>query len=151
MYALTLWRPWDQLIVRGYKPIENRPWHPVPERIGMRFAIHAGKVFDRTCIPMAVSLGVPISFFDNVDKPELRSAIVGVATYIGTLPEQTTARWYFGPGDGARRNYGWILASPHPLLHPIPCKGAMGLWKVPLAIEAQIEEQLARFGGGQAA
>jgi hypothetical protein len=36
-----------------------------------------------------------------------------------------------------------VLANPRPLAHPIPWRGALGLWTVPADLEAAIREQVA--------
>lgn len=41
--ALTVQQPWAWLIVKGYKPIENRTWRT---DFRGRLVIHAGKTFD---------------------------------------------------------------------------------------------------------
>lgn len=43
MKALTLHQPWASLIAHGFKRIETRSWHPSPDLVGQRIAIHAAK------------------------------------------------------------------------------------------------------------
>lgn len=46
--VLTLWRPWDQLILEGSKTFENRPQHW--DVTGTLLALHAGQSCDRRCL-----------------------------------------------------------------------------------------------------
>jgi hypothetical protein len=32
-------------------------------------------------------------------------------------------------GDYSPLRYGWVLADVHKLIVPVPCKGALGIWK----------------------
>jgi hypothetical protein len=134
MKALTLFRPWDILIGRGIKKIENRPWAPGRRlAAGERFAIHAGKHFDENCIAMAQHLGVPVSLFTG---KVAESAITAVVTYAGVVTESED-EWFFGP-------FGWILESPITLDRPVPCRGALGLWTVPPLLEMEVLAQCQR-------
>ncbi len=45
-------------------------------------------------------------------------------------------------GDYSAGRYAWLLADVRRLPTPIPCKGALGLWRVPADVEAQIAEVL---------
>jgi hypothetical protein len=131
MLGLTLWRPWDLLIARGLKKIENRPWQPGRAlQPGDRFAIHAGKHFDETCIPKAQHLGVPIAFFSG---KWAESAVVAVVTFAGVVTTSDDD-WFTGP-------FGWILESPVILDRPVPCRGYQGLWTLPPLVEMDVAEQ----------
>lgn len=46
----------------------------------------------------------------------------------------TEARWWFG-------GFALVLANPRPLVTPVPCKGALGLWRVPDDVARQVEAQ----------
>lgn len=130
MKALTLWRPWPVLIVRGIKRIENRKWSPGARlMVGEYFAIHAGKTWDPDCCALAEARGVDMIeyWYENCD-----SAIVGVAQYGGVVT-QSEDPWFFGP-------FGWLLANPIKLASPVPCKGAQGLWALPPEVERAVCE-----------
>lgn len=44
-------------------------------------------------------------------------------------------RWWFG-------GFALVLANPRALVTPVPCKGALGLWRVPSDVAQAVEEQL---------
>ncbi|MDE3077782.1 MAG: hypothetical protein KGJ86_20365 [Chloroflexota bacterium] len=41
-----------------------------------------------------------------------------------------------------RGQYHWLLANVRPLASPVPCRGALGLWRLPEDIEQQARTQL---------
>lgn len=151
MRALTLIQPWAHAIVRlpdaQAKRVENRTWPPPETLLGRRFAIHAGKAWDN-----AAHLCWP----EGLPPPErhecTRGAIVGVATLLGWLDfrnypvgevrsvgldSKERARhldadpWWNGP-------VGWLLGDVVSLMTPVPCRGALGLWELPSAVEQRV-------------
>lgn len=124
MKALTLWRPWDDLVLSGAKPIENRTWAPGRRlEVGSWFAIHAGKVVDRAACDMAADLGFP--------PPALSTemAIVGAVQFLGVCKASSNP-WFFGP-------VGWVLANPV-RCEPFRSRGAQGLWEVPFEADHRL-------------
>jgi hypothetical protein len=41
-------------------------------------------------------------------------------------------------GDYRRGRFGWMLADVHRLVAPVPCKGALGIWKIAPATRARL-------------
>lgn len=140
MKALTLWQPWASLITHGPKRIENRTWFP-RWILNQRIAIHAGKRFDReTWEDYREDFIYP--YGSSVDEIP-RGAILGSAIVIGCVypDSEEASRWpaYYNPGS-----LGWKLDSVVALPEPIPCRGAQGLWDVPVEIERKILESVSR-------
>lgn len=148
--GLTLWRPWAAAIVHGPKRIENRPWHPPVGYLdrGLWIAIHAGRRWDAAGAEFILKrwrVGVTNACALEGTWPgayELQG-IVGVARVSAVLsidelraetsPEAAVERvWAFGP-------WCWVLETVHALPHPIPCRGAQGLWTLPPAVLAIVE------------
>jgi hypothetical protein len=150
MKALTLWRPWSDAIVRGPKAIENRGWWH-RSIVGETIAIHAGTRFDADGFVAMRRLwrGAP----DSTVSPQ---GIVGVARVCGVIAPgegedghecpvvlagipgvhvDADARWWSG------RSFGWIL-DQRVAIEPVPCRGAQGLWNVPLPIEAVVRDRV---------
>lgn len=163
--ALTLYRPWPILLhgaVRrqsdryvltpGPKAPENRGWHPPRELIGSFMALHSGKAFDSAQYSMTKEFGLGITF----PGPEM--AITGVAFLDRSFGhcQRSLVRglWCLrctsGAGDplGRDRFYtgsvAWVFTGRVPLLEPVPCKGAQGVWTVPPAIEKEVKRQYER-------
>lgn len=140
MRALTLWQPWAQAVILGLKDVENRPWPIPPSFVGQRVAIHAGLRMDRD------------GFFERLAKlpaelrNEVESKVIGASLHalplgaiLGTVefgkPQSDASAW---TSPWATGPWVWPVKAPHRLSEPIPCKGQMGLWRVPAKIERQL-------------
>jgi len=141
--AITVRNPWAWAILHG-KPVENRgrEW-PIGE-----YALHCSKM-------RVAKRNVPVDFLDEMH------AVRAMARAAGTrLPPSITYRellkmsgcivgmmrvtdcvtefdspWFVGP-------IGLVLADVVELKVPVPCKGSLGPWIVPPAIERAVREQL---------
>lgn len=133
MRGITIKQPWTACIVNGDKRIENRPraWAP-----GWRL-LHAGaeKSMDRAAVrdPLVAR---------TIRGRELRfSAVLGVARITGSHGSYTDtdgpcSRWA-QPGC-----FHLALDDVHVLPLPVPCRGALGPWRVPLDVFEQVLLQL---------
>jgi hypothetical protein len=118
LLGLTLWRPWSDVVASGEKLIENRPWAPPRSAIGRLIAIHGGKVYDQEGAEFIRGRGV-----EPLPPDRSRLGIVGLVRIAGVVRESPSP-WFFGP-------FGWVLEHVRELAEAVPCKGAMGLWRVP--------------------
>lgn len=111
MRALSLWQPWADLVVRGVKRVENRPWRVVRHLRGPML-IHASASYKSSFEWEAVAkhLGV------ELPAPEAlpRGGIVGVVTVVDCVTSSDDP-WFLGP-------YGFVLEGARPLPF-VPCKG----------------------------
>lgn len=152
--ALSIRQPWAELVVRGWKTIENRDWQRPPRYQGP-VAIHASLRLDRAGIPGALSMlreaGVDPA---ALGAPEAlpRGAYVGVALLGGGVRlDDLGARLHLTPGQ----QIWWAWGHEHVALHmvgaarfeaPIPGRGRLGLYPPPPEVgEAALE--LARHAG----
>jgi hypothetical protein len=144
-WALTLWRPWTALMVVGPKNIENRDWPPPRWLIGKRLAIHAGLKFDEPGWQTAQGILRQVGFdpFDGAlwQMAQTKGSIVGTAVVAGyvvkddpragvnidAIPGAFNSPWFFG-------RYGWLFTERKALPAPVPCRGAMKLWRLPDAV-----------------
>lgn len=158
--ALTIIQPWASAIALGAKRIETRSW-PTTHR-GL-LAIHAGlaasflpkqrlrgsitrrhdlKSIGRDAMNAA---GLPV---DRYYYP--LGAILAVAELVDCAKLYTGSNypyWLIDSreltlGDYRDGRFGWLLANVRALPTPIPCKGALALWRVPEDIAAQVLEAL---------
>ncbi len=133
MRALTVRQPFAWAITAGHKDIENRSWAPslLPDEV---FAIHAGS---RKPDPDDVQT-VRRRFGRTARVPDEYAfgAIVAVARAAGTV-SKSRSKWFTGP-------VGWVLQDVVPLREPVPCKGMLGLWRLPRGVEAKVVRQLGR-------
>jgi hypothetical protein len=141
MRALTFHRPWDRLIAKGIKLVENRAWKPTLQQLrpGEVFAIHAGKQWDPNALVMARRLGISEGVIETLGlEGEEGGQIVGVVEYRGCTVADPSP-WFFGP-------IGWGLADAFEFPTPIPCRGFQGMWSMwtPHSdVQAQIDRALA--------
>lgn len=155
MKALTLWNPWAYGVAHLGKPIENRTWAPPPRLLGERIAIHAGKTNDReACDELALEgFTLPASMPSSAivctvrivavargdgDCFQILSVAAGVARdRVRVLIEARDGLWFSGP-------IGWVLDEVRIVASPVVCRGAQGLWDVPVDIERAVLAQEAK-------
>jgi activating signal cointegrator 1 len=139
MRALSLTQPWATAIITGVKQIETRSWQ-TPFR-GV-IAIHAAKGFPGWAKEFAMTENTLGRLPDRLPL----GAIIGVAkiTDIKRTEEIVTQisaieRLY---GDYSFGRFGWFLSDVIALPEPIPCRGALSLWEVPIDIRPEIQKHL---------
>lgn len=134
LIALSVRQPWPWamfFIPDELKDVENRTR---PTNYRGPLAIHASQGMTGVEYRAASQF-----IFERADAwPPMPSvltygAIVGVVDLVDVVTE-SDSRWFVGP-------YGLVLANPRPLSEPVPCKGQLGLWPVPLPIRQQIAAQ----------
>lgn len=152
MRCLTVQQPWAWAIVQGGKRIENRTqsWS-----YRGKLAIHAGVrashrgLHDQRILDAFA--GSPLDSHDRwrtLQSDMMRrldfGAIIGVTDLVDIHPDAGCCRlWgesaYVEHGGRERRHViHLVLENPQPLAEPIPCRGALGLWKPPPDIEQSL-------------
>lgn len=117
--ALSVRQPWAWLIVRGFKPVENRTWHT---RYRGRFFVHAGQAFDRDGYAWIVASGLAPAAFPSPGSFEL-GGVIGAVTLIECSPRGSRKGGPFRDPE----QFGFLLADPV----RIPfrrCRGALGFF-----------------------
>lgn len=128
--GLTLWQPMAWAVAAGHKPIENRPWRPY--RDVTHVAIHAGQRWHRIHeMQIRRLLGI-----DVPKQAHRHGCIIAVARIAGVVTKSDSP-WFSGP-------YGWVLDEVVALDDPVPCKGSLGLWRLPIIESVKMEKQLPR-------
>lgn len=129
LMALTVRQPWATAIRDLGKRLENRTWEPPDVSLGQVIAIHAGRSFEEDGADwIAARLGVMLT-----SKAVPLGAIIALAR-LQQVVKKSDDLWFEGP-------CGWVLADILPL-EPVPCKGKLGLWPVPVELCQQIQIQL---------
>ena len=138
MKALTIWQPWADLTVRGYKHWETRP-----RGISYRgqIAIHAAqyhKLPHAVYMSIARAIGIAPDRYEEswlhdleIGKPADRfGAVLGIAEITGCewtkdirVSDQERALGDYTPGRAA-----WHMESIYRFENPIPARGMQGLW-----------------------
>lgn len=133
MKALTLHRPWDQLILAGHKPVENRSWSTSHRG---DLLIHAGKAYDPRALNLADQLITESAIEALTERGVLDfdhgpKGIVGKVTLVDVCSDAASGGtcdcgpWAF---DGA---YHWKVENPIRFDTPLPCRGFQQLWTPP--------------------
>jgi hypothetical protein len=153
--ALTVRQPYASAIAVGGKRVENRS-KPTSWR-GLT-AIHAGLGVDWHA-PMNhwLAAGLWPPEFRNISKAEwLRrnpaGAVIAVAELTGChyaiqaegcyAADRLCSPW------AMLHAFHWQLANVRPLPEPVPCKGMLGLWRLPEGAEKVVREQLEEASRG---
>lgn len=168
MRAITIRQPWASLIALGQKFVETRS-----RRIGFRgpLAIHASGTLEpwqvalmaeepfRTVLEAAGLIRVdPGDRSVNVTALPL-GAIVAHAELIACAPvEEVRIRLLpkialqkhppheIAFGDYSAGRFGWLLDQVRPLRHPIPARGALGLWRPDVALQVAVRQAVMPAG-----
>jgi len=142
--ALTVRQPYAWAIAIGEKDVENRTW--VARYRGL-LAIHAGKTVYRGDLddPLILETIAGREFAIGEAESAL-GAVVAVGVLAGCHHESTEQPRHSCSPWGQRDAYHWQLADVRPLREPVPCKGALGLWRLPADVEKAVRAQLSEDG-----
>jgi len=128
MKALTICQPYAALIVRGEKLVENREW---PTNYRGRLLIHAGKSrqwLDDEDEREFAKRGDPLAFGAVVGEAMLADVLhidhIQNGNYDAKYP-------WLREHMHAHGTWCWVLQDVQRYAHPVPWKGAQGLWDFP--------------------
>jgi len=132
--VLSLTQPWASLVCLGAKKIETRSWH-TNYRGGL--LIHASKAYPKwakECEEEEPFLSALRPGGVYCEPAAVCGQIIGQCRLVDCIHTQAVAR--LNPleaefGDFSPGRYAWILEQASFLFHPIPAKGALGLWEHP--------------------
>lgn len=153
MRALTVQEPWASAIIYGPKDVENRPWATAHRGT---LWIHAAKRvdwsasrdawlaaglppppssgrFDRSAWTGSLPLGKVIG---SVEMTDCHPLYKDCNLFTG-IPQVTCSPWAIWG------QCHWMLDGKRPLPEPVPCRGSLGLWRLPEDIAAKVQAQLA--------
>lgn len=146
--ALTIDRPWANLIAEGKKTIETRMWPPHLEHLGRHIAIHASTRWNQQA---AEFVGRNLERFRVNEQPReglCSAGIIAVARLVGwvehthwddqrrELAERPPAVVQMLPGHEYRdpdwrwftqNRFAWLLREVRPIV-PVAVKGKQKLW-----------------------
>jgi hypothetical protein len=127
---ISLWRPWAEWVMLGWKPIETRLHTRFEKLVGKRIGIHAAKVWDRKAIDVARPYLTAEQIASTYEI--LRTQPAGVL--LGTIFVEDFR--LLEPSDSEAAliecetiRYGLILSAPIKLHCPRPMRGHQGIWK----------------------
>ena len=140
--------------IRGqFLAVENRSWRPDRLMLGRKIALHASAKWDRGGARFIrrtlATLGLEAKAPPASSAP--RGAILGSAMLVAAMRKEGSRGEVVGPivdGDAdllaaSPWSFGpwiWVLGDVHELPKPVPCKGALGIWRVPEEVAARVRE-----------
>jgi len=142
MKALSVKQPWATELL-GPKDIENRSWRLPTQYLGVPIALHASKQKSFDEFWNFRHLVVTKNILDASDPDSglcVYGAIIGTIIFsrVLTLDEEKreiNSPWAFGP-------FCWVKAAVTTCETPIPCRGSLGVWKMPDNVELEVWRQL---------
>jgi hypothetical protein len=130
MKAISVWQPWAQFIVMGWKPIEMRLHARFKSLVGQRIAIHAAGKWDNN----EESIGHYLSdqqWDEFCLMKKVQPSLAGTV-FVESLRPLTSedskaalCNCGFPPGP-----YGLILKDAYRFHKPIPWKGQQGIFDI---------------------
>ncbi|MFY1686438.1 hypothetical protein [Plantactinospora sp. WMMB782] len=141
MKALSITRPWAELILRG-KDVENRTWDT---KFRGAFFLHAAQSWAKDAIPFAAMADPDALVGMPVFKDDHPTGIVGIAELDDVCSAEAAGDGWpcqCGPWAMAGQRH-WKLTNVRRLPRPVPCRGSLGLWTPPADVLAAVEAQYA--------
>jgi hypothetical protein len=140
MRALSVRQPWAWAICHG-KDVENRSRGTRHRGL---LAIHASKSapFKADLDDPRIIDAIAANGFRVDDPPSAQGAVVAVAELVGCHSDETEEPRTSCSPWAAQGQYHWGLRNVRPLADPVPCRGALGLWRLPEGVEKLVRAQL---------
>lgn len=133
--ALSLTRPWDELILLGLKPIENRTWTTTHRGT---LVIHAARSWDPTALEVAARNGVDPDVITALGTAKTApTGYRGTVTLDDVCPGRDALTCTCGPWAFDDQHH-WQVSHPMRLPTPIDGRGQLGLWTPPAEVLEQI-------------
>lgn len=133
--ALTVRQPYAWAIASGHKRVENRS-RPVGYRGPL--AIHAGLRIDGADVAkVRAIIGHPAA--DSALSSLTTGAIVAVAWLSDCHPAAGCCGPWGTDAYNNKRAHHLVLTDVEALPGPVPCRGALGLWRVPVDVAERVE------------
>jgi len=134
MKAISVWQPWAQFIVLGWKTIETRTHDRFKSLVGQRIFIHAAGKIDNEDNWVRFLTSIQLYWMKLTLKctPRLQPSLIGSAFVedLRPLNKGDSEAALFDCSLPVPRLYGLILKNVYIFDKPIPWKGSQGIFKV---------------------
>jgi hypothetical protein len=157
--GITLTQPWASLVALGCKRIETRSWYTMYTGV---VCIHAAKGYPPDARYLVGESPFQDALCEKLGKSPVLATdlpigqIIAVATLTHCLQFDATADAYTRErsakrelppfeadfGDYTAGRYGFVFDDVILLDRPVKVRGSLGLWNLPLAVEAIVSAQL---------
>lgn len=136
--VITLYQPWANWIVEGWKTIETRTHNRLKSLNGKTILIHAGLSFDKNAGIRHNNHCPYMSLISNQTKHDLfYGYILGQAEVYNTR-KLTKSDSLQACIECETERYGLFLKNIIKFKEPLPAKGSMGIWYYDLTNETKI-------------
>lgn len=137
MKVISIWQPYATLVVEGFKQFETRTWAPPRSVIGQRIGIASTKNIVPAQRAEFDSENFQ-TFYEDLGLPSLdelpRGYLLGTVLldsyeeiteeFLEDITHEEKAYGWYNLGG-----FAWRLKRPEKLAHPIPIRGAQGLYE----------------------
>lgn len=151
MKALSLTRPWTELVLAGVKDVENRTW---PTKHRGWLVIHGAKSYDKSAVSLTALLERERRL-SSADLAAIDMCVLGPEADMGYLGLVRVEDCHEA-GDldcyarGERRDgrcspwaflkqHHWVVTDALRFAVPIPGRGMLGVFEVPPDVSSEIE------------
>lgn len=150
MRGLSVRYPWSFCIAKGFKPVENRSKRFPPALVGVPVALQSSLKAD--AVPWLPTREASRALALAEGDPALSlGAVIAVVRFSASHPwpggktgcgdvSWPACTVWSEIGDGVHHWPAEVIAA---LTDPVPCKGALGLWRLPDDVEKLVRAQLA--------
>jgi hypothetical protein len=135
LLCISLWMPWAQWVILGWKAIETRTHDRFRSLPGQRIGIHASKKWDRRAIHIARPYLTADQFNETLELFRVHHHVAGkilgtvfVAEHRRLRPEDARAALI----ECETPRLGLILQKRNPFVLPFPAVGRQGIFRVTL-------------------
>lgn len=151
MRALSIKQPWASAIASGPKRVENREWMTPAWIFGKTIALHASASPDWQAPERAwTAAGIAPYRRGARHAPWLASLTLGTVVAVAVISECHPPYRICNPGGpesvcspwAVWGQCHWVLDGVRPLAEPVPCRGALGLWRLPGDVEEAVRKQM---------
>ncbi len=168
MKCISILQPWASLVVtkdpktgKAYKQIETRSWN-TKHRGPLLIHASIGKQYRKLPTDGPLWMNCPLRIIESMPF----GAIIGMVNLVDTMnteriilpPNETKYRsiisdpWKISDqelafGDYSADRYGWLLSDPIMFKNPIPCKGSLSIWNLPVELEGAVLAEIIHATG----
>lgn len=131
LYCISLWQPWAQWVMLGWKTIETRTHDRFRSLVGKTIGIHAALHWDNQA---AIAAQDYLESWQIHQVYQQRSDVTKSGKILGTVFVNqsrilTDADSRSAMIECSTRRFGLFLSNPTPYQEPIFARGKQGIWK----------------------
>ena len=134
---ISLWMPWAQWVMLGWKRIETR-LHPRLQNLqGRIIGIHAAQRWDDSAMNAARPYLTEEQLWKSANFLKIGGCILGTVQALEHRELHANDSMHALIDCSATKRYGLVLADPKVVIEAIPARGHQGIWyhEIPVEVE----------------